>query len=293
MSPLLSPCREMTPSPAGWRRYAAGIWASWRRVNFLDGETYLRFTDDLTDRNLVLVCTLAQPNPKIMPLVFAASAARELGARKVGLVAPYLCYMRQDRRFNPGEAVTSRSFAALLSRQFDWLATVDPHLHRFKSLGELYSIPARALHAGPAIAAWIKVNVENPFLIGPDAESEQWVSAVARDCGADFSVLHKDRLGDREVRTAGHLVLPAGATPVLVDDILSSGQTMLEALRLVRPMTEMTPVVIAVHGLFAPGALEALRTMGARLVATNSVRNPVETIDIAALIASAIGDLAA
>ena len=88
-------------------------------------------------------------------LLFAADAARQLGARKVGLVAPYLCYMRQDRSFKPGEAVTSRSFAALLSRACDWLVTVDPHLHRYKSLSEIYAIPARALHAGPAIADWI------------------------------------------------------------------------------------------------------------------------------------------
>ena len=67
----------------------------------------------------------------MLPLIFAAATARELAAAKIGLVAPYLAYMRQDRRFNPGEAVTSRQVAGLLSSAFDWLVTVDPHLHRY------------------------------------------------------------------------------------------------------------------------------------------------------------------
>jgi ribose-phosphate pyrophosphokinase len=81
------------------------------------------------------------------------------------------------------------------------------------------------------------------------------------------------------------------ATPVLVDDILSSGQTMLEALRLVKPLAPITPVVIAIHGLFAPGAADALHATGVRLVTTNTVPNPTGRIDIAGIIAPAIRDL--
>ena len=150
---------------------------------FPDGERYLRFPNDLRDRRVALVCTLDRPDQKIPTLLFAARTARELGARQVGLVAPYLCYMRQDTRFHPGEAVTARCFAELISADFDWLVTLDPHLHRFTSLSQLYSVPARAAHAGPAIAKWIKDNVEWPFLIGPDEESLQWIRPVAKACG--------------------------------------------------------------------------------------------------------------
>ena len=85
---------------------------------FPDGETYLRFMSDLSGRTLVIVCTLDRPDEKFLPLLFAAATARELGATKVGLVAPYLAYMRQDRRFKPGEAVTSREVARLVSDAF-------------------------------------------------------------------------------------------------------------------------------------------------------------------------------
>ena len=139
----------------------------------------------------MLVCTLDRPDDKFLPLVFAAAAARDLGAHGSALSAPYLAYMRQDRRFQPGEAVTSTYFAKLLSSQIDWLVTVDPHLHRRGSLAEIYSIPTQVMHAAPLISDWIRSEVKMPLLIGPDSESEQWVAAVARDAGAPHVVLQK------------------------------------------------------------------------------------------------------
>ena len=219
---------------------------------FPDGETYFRFPADPAGRAVGLVCTLDRPNEKLLPLLFAAATARELGAASVGLVAPYLAYMRQDRRFKPGEAVTSRVFARLLSGAFDWLATVDPHLHRYSSLAEIYTIRSRAVHAAALISQWIRSRVEWPLIIGPDRESEQWVSVVAKDAGAPYAVLEKVRRGDREVevsdRNLGDL---AGRTPVLVDDIISSGRTMVAAVRLIVARSGATPVCVAVHGLFA------------------------------------------
>jgi len=257
---------------------------------FPDGESHLRFLNDLKDRSIVLVCTLAHPNDKFLPLSFAADGARDLGARKVGLVAPYLCYMRQDRRFQPGEAVTSRSFASLLSHGFDWLVTVDPHLHRYKALSEIYSIAARTLHAGPALSGWIGAHVEKPFLIGPDEESRQWVAAVAKDCGADFTVLSKQRLGDNDVRiSAMDLHVPQGSRPVFLDDIVSSGVTMREAVRLVA--TDTRPVALAVHGVMNTATAERIADSGARLVTTNTVPNPAAAIDVSSLIAAGIADL--
>lgn len=261
---------------------------------FPDGESYLRFLSDLSGRTLVMVCTLDRPNEKILPLLFAAATARELGAAKVGLVAPYLAYMRQDRRFKPGEAVTSREVAGLMSDRFDWLVTVDPHLHRYGSLAEIYRIPTRVVHAAPLISHWIKAHVSNPLIVGPDSESEQWVSAVARDAGAPYSVLEKVRRGDRDVqisiRDKQHL---EGRTPVLVDDMISSGRTMLEAVRLVVQPGAAKPICIAVHGLFADESDRLLAEAGARVVTSNSVPHKTNDIDVGAIVADAIKELCA
>jgi len=260
---------------------------------FPDGETYLRIDRAFEGRPVAIVDTLSHPDAKFLPLVFAADAARDLGAPKVGLVAPYLAYMRQDRRFEPGEAITSRSVARLISGSFDWLVTVDPHLHRYKSLSEIYAIPAQALHATDLIGGWIEANVESPFLIGPDEESLQWVREVARVGAAPFTVLQKTRRSDRDVET--RLLDPvdlAGRTPVLIDDIISSGETMLETLRLVKTLSPSQPVCVAVHGIFADQSDVRLQAEGAYLVTANTIAHPSNAIDASGLLAGAIAQIA-
>jgi ribose-phosphate pyrophosphokinase len=260
---------------------------------FPDGETYLRFLSDVAGRSIAVICTLARPNEKILPLVFAAATARELGAARIGLVAPYLGYLRQDRRFKPGEAVTSRHFAELISNAFDWLVTVDPHLHRYSSLNDIYRIPTRVVHAAPLISRWIRQNVSDAVIIGPDSESEQWVSAVAKEAGAPFTVLDKTRRGDRNVSiSVKDWDILKGRTPVLVDDIISSGRTMLETTRLLTARQLPSPVCIAVHGLFADKSDSLLAEAGARVVTSNTVAHDSNAVDVLPLFASSIRQFA-
>jgi ribose-phosphate pyrophosphokinase len=256
---------------------------------FPDGETYLRLIDNPAGRHVVMVCTLDHPNEKILPLLFGAATARELGAASVGLVAPYLAYMRQDFRFQPGEAVTSRTVATMLSQAFDWLVTVDPHLHRYGKLQELYRIPSSAVHSAPLIAQWICTNVKDPLVIGPDSESKQWVSKVAREAHAPFTVLEKHRHSDRDVSIVIKDVASLRSrTPVLVDDIISSGRTMIEAIAALRRRTSAIPVCIGVHGIFADRSDEILARAGARVVSCTTVAHVTNAIDIAPLLSKAI-----
>lgn len=262
----------------------------WRR--FPDGESYLRVHDDPAGRDVLVVARLDHPDDKLASLLFAADLLRELGAARIGLVCPYLPYMRQDMRFRPGEAVTSRPFARWLSGGFDWLVTVDPHLHRYASLDELYSLDSRVVEAAPALADWVAGQVDDPVLVGPDGESEQWVSAVAALRNLPWRVFTKKRHGDRDVT----LQLPeldalAGHTPVLVDDIISSGTTMAEAARALITAGFDAPVVVGVHGLFGEQARETLAAAGiARIVCTNSVDAPEAEIDLAPLLAEVVGE---
>jgi hypothetical protein len=136
---------------------------------FPDEETYVRVDGDVADGDCIVVAQMVRPDEQLMPLVFLADALRDLGAARVGLVLPYLPYMRQDTRFLPGEAITSRSFARLLSSSADWLVTVDPHLHRYASLDELYTLRSHVVSSSDAIAEWVQREVPAPLIIGPDA----------------------------------------------------------------------------------------------------------------------------
>lgn len=263
--------------------------------NFPDGETYLRYqSSSLAGRSVVILCSLDRPDAKLLPLLFAAATARDLGASSVGLACPYLGYMRQDQRFKPGEAITSVHFARLLSSAFDWLVTVDPHLHRRKSLSEIYTTRAVALQAAPLIAAWIRERVERPLLIGPDAESEQWVAMVARDAGAPHVILNKVRHADRDVEVSvPEIERWRGHTPVLVDDIVSTARTMIETLRHLAHARTAQAICIAVHGVFAGRAyLELLEAGAARVVTTNTVPHESNGIDVTNLLSEAIRDIA-
>jgi len=122
---------------------------------FPDGESLVRLRTGVAGQRVVLAAHLDHPDATTLPLLFAADAARDLGAAEVGLVAPYLPYLRQDERFRPGEAVTSRTYARMLSGAVDFLVTVDPHLHRFASLDEIYTVRSRVVTAAPAIAQWL------------------------------------------------------------------------------------------------------------------------------------------
>ncbi len=257
---------------------------------FPDGESYLRFEGPVEGRTVVLLCTLDRPDDKILTLLFAADTARALGAAGVGLIAPYLAYMRQDRRFKPRESVTSAHFARLLCDHVDWLATVDPHLHRRHALEEIYTVPARAAGAAPLIAEWIGAHVPRPVLIGPDEESEQWVASVARATGARHTALRKVRRGDRDVEIS---VPDAGllreGTPVLVDDIISTGRTMIETIRRLLEAGAAAPVCAAVHGVFAGNAYKELLEAGAaKIVTSNTIPHESNGIDVSALLAESV-----
>ena len=261
---------------------------------FPDGETYLRFDTPPDDRDLILLAGLADPDAKLPTLVFAGQTARTLGAKSVGLVAPYLPYMRQDRVFRPGEAVTSVHFAKWISSCVDWLVTIDPHLHRWKALSDIYSIPSVAAHAAPAMAEWIKNHVDRPLLIGPDAESEQWVSDIAvRAGGVDHIVLAKTRHGDREVDIAlPDMEIWRHHTPVIVDDTISTASTMIAVTGQLVDQGLRPPICCAVHGIFADGAHQALLEAGTvRIVTSNTISHPSNAIDVSGILADATSSL--
>jgi ribose-phosphate pyrophosphokinase len=290
MDPLLLPL-------PGNERFAAGLAAELPGEigrltvrHFPDGETYVRVDTPVEGRDVILVCTLHRPDDKILPLLFVAAATAELGATRVGLVTPYLAYMRQDRRFQEGEGVTSTYFADLVSRAVGWVVTVDPHLHRRGALSDIYSAPASVIHAAPAVAAWIRAKVERPLLVGPDAESEQWVRAVAEGAGMPHVVLEKVRRGDYDVEvTVPRVEQWRAHTPVLVDDIISTARTMIETLGHLTRAGLAPPVCVGVHAVFAEGAHEALLAAGARqVVTTNTIPHATNAIDITGLVVDSV-----
>ena len=260
---------------------------------FPDGETRVQVTDAVSGSDVVLAETLDHPNDKLVTLYLASRTLRSLHARRVLLVAPYLPYMRQDRSFHPGEGVSAMHIGDRLSGFLDGLVTIDPHLHRIRRLDEVYHIPTRTVHSAASIARWVRECVARPLIIGPDNESRQWVSEVALEVSCPYFVLQKARHGDRdvEVRLPDHEAL-LDHTPVLLDDIVSSGATMMAAVRSLRAAGFCAPYCVGVHALFADHAYEQLQQAGVQSVVTcNSITHASNRIDLHHPLAVATLDL--
>lgn len=269
-----------------------GEIGDYHRRDFPDGESYLCIDSEVKNKPCLVVADLSHPNSKFLPLVFIAETLKELGASSVGLVAPYLSYMRQDRRFIDGEAITSKIFAKSLSHHIDYLVTVDPHLHRYHSLDEIYSVPSEVVQGAPALAEWLK-GQNDVFLVGPDSESEQWINSIAQVSGHPYVIGDKTRHGDRDVEISlPDLSAFSGLKAVIIDDVISSGQTILCCIDALKAKGVKEMCCAAVHGIFADNVDEALLATGlTALVTTNTIVHSSNGIDISSLLVEPINRL--
>ena len=259
------------------------------RHRFPDGETQLTLPAHLPPR-VVLLRSLHQPNDKLTELLLAAPTARQLGAKHLSLVAPYLAYMRQDMAFAPGQAISQRIVGAWLATLFDAVITVDPHLHRVATLAE--AVPARqaiTLSAAPLLGDWIAQHRPGAFLLGPDSESAQWVTQAAAAHGLKHAVCSKVRHGDHAVSIALPTCDLRGQAVVLLDDVASSGHTLATAAALALAAGAASVDVAVTHALLAGDALQRIHQSGVgEFWSTDSVAHPSNVVGLAGLLARAI-----
>ena len=243
---------------------------------FPDGETKVTLPTDLP-KHIIICRTLNQPNTKLIEIIIAASEARNQGVERVTLVAPYLCYMRQDIAFSPGEAVSQKIIGKLLSDYFDGVITIDPHLHRINHLIE--AIPteqAITLHATKAMSDFLQQHFASPIIIGPDEESAQWVKAIAKPQHWHYSVANKQRFDDKHVAvqlgdvacdferdSISNFANDINAEDVvIVDDIASTGKTLEQTVIQLQQYQPKSISIIVSHAFFVDDAISRLKSLG-------------------------------
>ncbi len=254
---------------------------------FPDGDIYLKFNTSVKGKKVVIINSL-QPHAdmSLFDVIWAAETAKDLGAKKVILVAPYLAYMRQDKRFHPGEAISSRIMAKHLNLCIDKIITIDPHLHRYKSLKSIFTVQSVCLTANQIIGQYIKKNIKNPLIIGPDWESYQWAEVIAKEVGCENTVLEKTRFSSRHVTSKmTKEVTIKGKNVVIVDDIISTGHTMIEAAKKAKTAKANSIIGIGVHGLFVENGLRKMKKAGFnQIITTNCIEHTTNKIDITTLL---------
>lgn len=246
--------------------------------------------DQTLPETLVLYRSLDRPNDKLVELLLIARHAQSLGIPRLLLVAPYLAYMRQDIAFNPGEIVSQRIVGQFLAELFDGVITVDPHLHRISHLSEAIPLAdAIALSGAPRLADLIGQRRQQPLLIGPDAESAQWVELAAARIGCDYAVCSKVRHGDRQVEVSLPVLDVSGRQVVLMDDVASSGRTLARACEQLLVAGAASVDVAVTHALFAGDALQEIHAAGVGEVwSTDCIAHPSNAIDMSPVLAEAL-----
>lgn len=261
---------------------------------FPDGESLVRV--DQTAERAILYRSLDNPNDKLVELMLTASVLREAQATQLILVAPYLCYMRQDTAFRPGEAVSQRVVGRFLDDLFDVVVTVDPHLHRTHSIPEIFpTASATAVSAAPLFATQLRADgvTRDTLLVGPDAESRQWVESVAAPLGLDLLLGEKVRLGDNDVRVAIPQVERARGRPaILIDDVVSTGTTLIECAKQLIAAGAVQIEALVVHMLSGSDEDPALRAAGiGKVRSTDSIPHSTNAIRLARPLADAVREL--
>ena len=263
-----------------------------QRHRFPDGEYKFTLPAKLPE-HVVFCQSLDHPNEKLLALLLAAKTARELGAKVLTLVAPYLCYMRQDKAFSPGEVISQTIVGNFLADLFDNVITVDPHLHRIQHLEQ--AVPAKhavALSATSLMAKFLQERFKDPVLLAPDSEAEQWVSAVATPNQWQYGVCKKIRKGDRQVEITLPEINLRGRSVIIVDDVASSGYTLAVAARrcLFREANHVD--VLVTHALFVNEAKPRLHEAGVRIIwSTDSVSHESNIIPLYGLLKDAVLNL--
>ena len=230
---------------------------------FPDGESCVKLPPLNADHAIVLR-SMHDANEKLIELLFTASSARQMGVQHLTLLAPYLCYMRQDHAFEPGQAVSQKVIGEFLSQHYDCLLTIDPHLHRTPKLEQ--AMPFKQSHtltASRALSDYLaKVLDDAPLILGPDAESEQWAVQIAAPRNWEYAIATKTRFGDHDVQVEVPNVSVKDRIVVIIDDISSTGNTLMQAAQQLENQGARHIYAIVTHALLSEEAMQRMREAG-------------------------------
>ena len=268
---------------------------------FPDGERYLRINGEIEDEVTVIQSTGFPQDENLMELIFLISTLKDLGAKKVKVVVPYMGYARQEKRFNPGESVSAKIICEMIqSAGADEFITFNIHE---ECVLDFFDIPARNISAMPAIAKFFKDSLdEKPVIIAPDKGAYGFAREISEILDCDCTYLTKVRLGpdkvetkivdvrcDSESENTVNVDNVKGMHAIIIDDIIATGGTIVNAVNILKQYGAETIDVCCVHPILTNNGVSRIYSAGAnKIIGTNTLSSDTSRVSIAKSIADAL-----
>jgi ribose-phosphate pyrophosphokinase len=254
---------------------------------FPDGERYIRIKGKVDEEVIVVQSTGYPQDENLMELFLILKNLKSMGVKKIKVIIPYFGYGRQERRFKSGEAVSAVIVANLLEAAgADEIFCINLHEENIK---EFFQIPVHNLSAMKPIADHIKKTINNPIIIAPDKGAFGFAKEIAEILGCEYDYLEKTRLSPEVVETKPKNLDVKGKEAIIIDDIISTGGTIVNAVKILKEHGATKVIVSCVHPVLVEDAL--LKIFAADVddvIATDTLRSDVSMISVAQLVADVL-----
>jgi ribose-phosphate pyrophosphokinase len=251
---------------------------------FPDGERYIRIKGEVPKEVVVIQSTGYPQDENLMELFLLLKNLKSLGVERTRVVIPYFGYGRQERRFKSGEAVSAVIVAELLEAA-GASEIYSINLHE-KNIKEFFNIPVHEISAMPMIANYINEQIDDPMIIGPDKGALGFAEEISGILKCDCDYLDKTRISPEKVEMKPKNLDVKGRDVVIIDDIISTGGTIVSASRILNDLGANKVIVGCVHPILVEDALLKIFAAGVDDVfATDTLKSDVSTISVAPLVA--------
>ena len=266
--------------------------------NFADGEVFVRIDENIRGEDLYIIQSTAPPvNDNLMELLIAIDAARRASAKRITAVIPYFGYARQDRKDEGRTSISAKLVANLItSAGASRVITTDLHAGQIQGF---FDIPVDNLFATPIFARHVKKNIKskNIVCVAPDVGGTERARALGKILNVGLAIVDKRRPKPGQSQVMNVIGEVKGKTCIIVDDIIDSGGTIVNAAKALKNRGAKEVYVYITHGVLSGEAVKKIKnSVIKKLVITDTIDNKdktksaknIEVLSISALMGEAI-----
>lgn len=250
---------------------------------FPDGELYTRIMDEINENENVVIIQSTVNDSDFVALLHLIDACDEVS--RLDVVIPYMGYARQDKQFKKGEAVSARAMAKAIKA--DHVYTINIHS---EAILDYFDAEAMSLDATPVIGRYIRnMKLQKPLIVAPDEGAVALAHNASKDLHIDYDYLEKTRLSEDTVSIKPKNIEVKARDVIIIDDIISTGGTMAEAISLLREQGANEIFAACVHPVFSGNAVLKLLKAGVEgIIATDTIDKGVSVVSVASVISEAL-----